>query len=48
MFSYGFSEYMTITREKQQRKPDFLTLVMITILAVIAGAVGWEDLKVLT
>lgn len=32
-------------RGKQGREHDFLSIVMIAILAVIAGAEGWDDIE---
>jgi hypothetical protein len=32
-------------RGKQGREHNFLSIVIISVLAVIGGAVGWEDIE---
>ncbi|MEL7406563.1 MAG: transposase family protein, partial [Cyanobacteria bacterium J06558_2] len=39
----SFFKTLEDPRGKQGREHDFLSIVMITILAVIAGAEGWDD-----
>ena len=41
----SFFETLEDPRGKQGREHDFLSIVMIAILAVIAGAEGWEDIE---
>ncbi|WP_036488062.1 ISAs1 family transposase [Myxosarcina sp. GI1] len=40
-----FFETLEDPRGKQGREHDFLSIVMIAILAVIAGAEGWDDIE---
>lgn len=41
----SFFETLEDPRGKQGREHDFLSIVMIAILAVIAGAEGWDDIE---
>lgn len=41
----SFFETLEDPRGKQGREHDFLSIVMIAILAVIAGAKGWDDIE---
>jgi hypothetical protein len=41
----SYFETLEDPRGKQGREHDFLSIVMIAILAVIAGAEGWEDIE---
>ena len=41
----SFFEELEDPRGKQGREHDFLSIVMIAILAVIGGAQGWEDIE---
>lgn len=41
----SFFKTLEDPRGKQGREHDFLSIVMITILAVIAGAEGWDDIE---
>jgi hypothetical protein len=40
----SFFEVLEDPRGKQGREHDFLSIIMIAILAVIAGAEGWDDI----
>lgn len=41
----SFFETLEAPRGKQGREHDFLSIIMIAILAVIAGAEGWDDIE---
>lgn len=41
----SFFETLEDPRGKQGKEHDFLSIVMIAILAVIAGAEGWDDIE---
>lgn len=42
----SFFEPLEDPRGKQGREHDFLSIVMIAILAVIAGGTGWDDIEI--
>ena len=41
----SFFETLEDPRGRQGREHDFLSIIMIAILAVIAGAEGWDDIE---